>query len=126
MSRVYKYDGSKALIKKTDDGYVAECRCGWISDTKDSREKAIIDFETHVSSDPKHRIIREGYGPNLISLILAAIGIIYVISPFDLVPDILVVVGWLEDIIILIFSIIFIKKGLEGESPGDILSSIFS
>lgn len=126
MSRVYKFNDSKALIKKVNDGFVAECKCGWSSDEKNSREEAIVDFETHVGSDPKHHIAKEESRPNLLSLFLAALGIIYVISPYDIVPDFLVLVGWIEDIIILIFSIIFIKKGWSGESPGNILSSIFS
>ncbi len=126
MSRVYNFNGSKALIKKADDGYIVECKCGWSSDKKNSREEAIVDFETHVSSDPKHHIAKEVSGPNLLSLFLAVLGVIYIISPIDIVPDYLVLVGWIEDIIIAIFSIIFIKRGWDGKSPRDILSSIFS
>ena len=49
------------------------------------------------------------------------VSIIYVISPVDLIPDILVVVGWIDDTFILVSSIAFVhsvaKKIFWGELP---------
>ncbi len=56
MDSSHKYEGSKAKIKKDEENYVAKCECGWSSDVFSSREVAIIEFEKHVKSDPKHKI----------------------------------------------------------------------
>ncbi|KXA97233.1 hypothetical protein AKJ38_01720 [candidate division MSBL1 archaeon SCGC-AAA259I14] len=124
MTRVYRFAGSKALIERNEKGFVANCKCGWDSGVKDSREEAIVAFETHVSSDPRHKVMEETRGLNFFSIFLAVMGILYVISPYDIVPDYMIGVGWFEDIIILLLSIILIKGGIEGKSPGQIISSI--
>lgn len=125
MTRVYKFNGAKALIKKTEKGYIAKCKCGWETDPKESREEAIVDFETHVTSHPKHTVIEKERGTNIFSILLALLGFVYVFSPIDIVPDYMIVIGWIEDIIIGILAIIFVKKGLEGKSPGEIISDLF-
>ena len=124
---MYKYDDSKAKIKERETGYVASCECGWKSEPKISKEEAVIAFEDHVQSDPSHKVMKEegGSGKSWSSIFIAVLGIIYIISPVDLIPDYWVLVGWFEDILIGLLSFLFIKKGLEGESPGEILSGIF-
>ncbi|KXA94055.1 hypothetical protein AKJ65_05565 [candidate division MSBL1 archaeon SCGC-AAA259E19] len=62
---------------------------------------------------------------NFFSIFLGLLGFIYVFSPIDLVPDYLIGVGWLEDILIGVLSILLIKKGIDGRSPKEIFSEIF-
>lgn len=125
MTRVYKFDGSKALVEEEDEAFIARCKCGWSSEKKISREEAVIAFETHVSSDPKHRVLEEESGMNAFSLFLALLGLIYVLSPVDLVPDTVVGVGWIGDAIMLILSIMFFKAGFQGKPPEQVISNIF-
>ncbi len=67
--------------------------------------------------DPKHKIRIEENKTNLSSLFLAAVGICYILVPFDLFPDTLTLIGWVEDILIGIVSLVLIKEGLDGKSP---------
>lgn len=122
---MHRFDDSKAQIKQDQSGFVASCECGWRSEAVETREEAIIAFENHVASDPKHRMVEEKGGKNLFSLFLATLGFIYIISPIDIVPDYLVGVGWIEDILIGILCIVFVKKGLDDKSPAEILGEIF-
>lgn len=122
---MHRFDDSKAQIKQDQSGFVASCECGWISEPVKTREEAIIAFENHVGSDPKHRMVKEKGGKNFFSLFLATLGFLYIISPIDIVPDYLVGVGWIEDILIGIFCLAFVKKGLDGKSPTEILEEIF-
>lgn len=43
----------------------------------------------------------------IVSLILLIAGIIYAISPLDIIPDVLVPIGWVDDIGVLLTSFIF-------------------
>lgn len=122
----YRFDNSEAQIEEKETGYTAECQCGWKSELKGTREEAIISFENHMRSNPRHVVEDEGRRINYFSLVIAAIGIIYIISSFDLVPDTLVLVGWIEDILIGVICLIFIKEGLNNKSPTEILSESFS
>lgn len=125
MTRLYKFQDSRAKIEKSEGGFAANCQCGWRSELNPTKEAAIIAFEGHVRSDPKHRIAMEEEGTSLSSLFLAVVGILYVLSPIDIIPDYFVLVGWIEDILIGVLSVILIKKGLQGKSPRRILSDIF-
>lgn len=40
--------------------------------------------------------------PKIIGIIIAIIVIIYVISPIDVIPDIIPIIGWIDDLIVLI------------------------
>jgi len=121
---LHSFEDSKAKIEKQKRGYTAECECGWSSEPKKTKEEAVIAFENHVASVPNHRIVEEDSKSNFTSLFVAVLGIVYIISPIDLVPDYLVGIGWIEDILIGIFAILFIKGGLEGKSPREIISSV--
>lgn len=123
---LHSFEDSKARIEERGEGYIAECECGWNSEPKPTKEEAVIAFENHVSSYPDHeKIIEESNKSNFLSISLAVMGIIYVLSPLDVVPDYLVGVGWIEDILIGIFAIIFLKGGLENKSPKEIISDTF-
>lgn len=123
---MHKFDGSKARIEDGKKGYIAICECGWSSNELPTKEEAIISFENHVKSDPHHKAWKEEEGANIPSLLLGALGFLYIISPVDLVPDYLVGVGWMEDILIGILCFILIKGGLNSKSPVETLSDIFS
>lgn len=43
----------------------------------------------------------------IISLILLIAGIIYAISPVDIIPDVLVPIGWVDDIGVLLASFLY-------------------
>lgn len=43
----------------------------------------------------------------IVSLILLIAGIIYTISPIDIIPDVLVPIGWVDDIGVLLASFIY-------------------
>jgi uncharacterized membrane protein YkvA (DUF1232 family) len=46
----------------------------------------------------------------IIGIIALIIAVIYLISPIDLIPDIIPIVGWIDDVIMLLTAIgIFIK-----------------
>ncbi len=121
---VHKFENSKAQIENHEKGFTAKCECGWTSGLKPTKEEAIVKFENHVRLNSHHKITLEK-NTNYSSILLATIGILYIISPIDFVPDYLIGVGWIEDILIGLFCIVFIKKGLEGKSPKEILSGIF-
>lgn len=125
MSNVYKFDDSKAEIEEKKAGFSATCQCGWSSGPKDSKEEAIIAFENHVRSNPRHKIEMEENGANMFSLLIAGLAFAYVVSPIDFVPDSLVLVGWIEDILLLVFGAILLKKGLDGKSPYEVFSEVF-
>ena len=126
MSNVYRFDDSKAQIKESKTGFYAKCQCGWKSEPRPSKEEVIIAFENHVRSNPRHKIkIEEKKGADIFTLLIAGIAIAYILSPYDFVPDSLVLVGWIEDILLAVFAAIFIKRGFEGKSPSDIFSEIF-
>ncbi len=121
---VHQFDDSRAKIRRNDEGFIANCECGWSSGEMRTREEAIISFEDHVRSDPRHKIVKEEGGANLSSIFLAGLGILYIISPIDFVPDYFIGVGWIEDILIGILSVLFLKKGSDGKSPSEIISDI--
>lgn len=126
MTCKHRFDDSTAQIEQEKKGYSANCECGWSSPLFSTREEAIISFENHVRSNPQHKLVKDEGGANHSSLFLAILGILYVISPIDLVPDHLVGIGWIGDILIGIISIILLMRGLSGESPSEILSNTFS
>lgn len=125
MTCKHKFDDSTAQIEHEKKGYSASCECGWSSPLFSTREEAIISFENHVRSNPQHKLVREEEGANHSSIFLAVLGILYIVSPIDFVPDHLIGIGWIEDILIGIMSILFLKKGLDGKSPSEILSNTF-
>ncbi len=43
----------------------------------------------------------------IISLVLLVAGIVYAISPIDIIPDVLVPIGWVDDIGVLLASFIY-------------------
>lgn len=43
----------------------------------------------------------------IVSLILLIAGIIYAISPIDLIPDVLVPIGWVDDLGVLLVSFLY-------------------
>ena len=45
--------------------------------------------------------------------------LLYMLSPFDLVPDFLVGLGWVDDLLLIGILIWFLKARRPGESPGD-------
>ncbi|MFQ6079539.1 MAG: DnaJ domain-containing protein [Thermodesulfobacteriota bacterium] len=45
--------------------------------------------------------------------------LLYVLSPFDLVPDFLVGAGWVDDLLLIGALIWFLRARRPGESPGD-------
>lgn len=126
VSFLHSFEDSNARIQEEKGGFIARCECGWSSPPKPTKEDAIISFENHVSTNPSHKFLMEDKSSNFnsASIAIAVLGVIYVLSPIDLVPDYLVGVGWIEDILIGIFSIMLIKGGLEGKSPQDSISSI--
>ncbi|KXA91153.1 hypothetical protein AKJ57_02325 [candidate division MSBL1 archaeon SCGC-AAA259A05] len=119
-----KFDGVECEVKKKK-GFVATCECGWESDEKRTKEEAIISFEDHVRSNPSHHMFENEEQKNFFSIFLGILGFVYVVSPIDLVPDYLIGIGWLEDILIGVLSIFLIKKGVDGRSPTEIFSEIF-
>ncbi len=126
MGSEYRFDDSEAKLEEGRRGFSANCQCGWSSEPKATKEEAIIAFENHVRSDPRHTMdIERDEGTNLLSLLIASMGFIYILSPVDFVPDSLVLVGWIEDILLAVFCSIFAILGFEGKSPGEIVSDIF-
>lgn len=43
--------------------------------------------------------------PSWVWLILGVLGLIYIINPYDIIPDFIPVVGWLDDGLITVFTI---------------------
>lgn len=127
MKQEHHFKETKGWIEKDEGKYTATCRCGWASEKKDTKEEAVINLENHVESTPHHLSAgkEEGKGKNFLSIFLAVIGLLYVIWPFDFIPDELILVGWIGDILAIVFSIIFLKKGLDGKGPIDALNEIF-
>ncbi len=114
------------MVKEEDEGFVANCRCGWSSGVKPTRELAVIEFENHVQSDPKHKIREEERsGVSFSSLLLAALCGLYVVYPFDILPDSIIIIGWIGDFLMLILAITFVVQGLKGKGPVEIISNIF-
>lgn len=139
-STIHQFGDATARIKQGKKGYFAQCDCGWRSREYLDQREAVISFEEHVLLDPQHEVEDLGVPPkpeevsagvrgeaniNYTSLLLAFLGFLYVISPIDVVPDYLVGVGWIEDIIVGIFSVMLVKGGLKGRSPSEIISNIF-
>ena len=49
----------------------------------------------------------------LIKIVFIILAILYIISPIDLIPDIIPIIGWIDDIVVgLIAVTIFLKTGL--------------
>ena len=46
----------------------------------------------------------------LIAIIAVLIAIAYLIWPIDLIPDFIPIIGWIDDLIILIGALIFFKR----------------
>jgi len=46
----------------------------------------------------------------ILGIILLIIAFIYLLSPIDLIPDIIPIIGWIDDAIFLIASIIILVK----------------
>lgn len=133
-SIIHEFGDARANIKEGKKGYFAQCGCGWRSKEYLEQKEAVISFEEHVLSDPKHKADvtppsraeppPEKRDVNYLSLLLALLGFLYVISPIDLVPDYFIGIGWVGDSIIGIFSVVFAKGGLKGKPPTQILSEI--
>jgi uncharacterized membrane protein YkvA (DUF1232 family) len=51
----------------------------------------------------------------IIAIVLAGLALVYDISPVDLIPDILPVVGWVDDIIISALAFTNLIKQLKGK-----------
>lgn len=126
MTREYEFGRSKATINENEEGFTVNCECGWNSDVMSSEEDAVIAFESHVKSNPRHKMAKESEGANFLSIFLAALGFLYIISPIDFVPDYLVGVGWMEDILIGVICFILAKGGVNGQSPIEVISDIFT
>jgi len=47
-------------------------------------------------------------------MIFFFIAVIYVISPIDLMPDFIPVVGWVDDVFAGLFGLVFLIKGFKG------------
>lgn len=60
--------------------------------------------------------VKESFGVMLFLLI----SLIYAISPIDFIPDILLVIGWIDDIIILVISITMARKAVVNIIWGDL------
>ncbi|KXB04272.1 hypothetical protein AKJ49_02280 [candidate division MSBL1 archaeon SCGC-AAA382A03] len=120
MNSFHEFEGNKARIEKEGENFIAECECGWSSGPVSSNEKAIVSFEKHVKSDPKHKIREKEGGTNFTSLFLALLLLGYAVSP-GIIPYSLLIVGWLDNIFALISGILFLKKGWEGKSPTKII-----
>ncbi len=137
-STTHQFGDTTARIKRGKNGYFAQCDCGWKSSEYEEEKEAVISFEEHVLSDPRHEVQDVNVPPkkedvsskakgevNYASLLIALLGFLYVISPIDIVPDYLVGIGWIEDIIIGLFSVMLAKGGMKGKSPTEIVSKIF-
>lgn len=134
---VHELGNATARIQKGKKGYFAQCDCGWRSREYLEQKEAVISFEEHVLADPQHEVkdvnlpprsepkFEKRGGVNYASLLLAFAGFLYVISPIDIVPDYLVGVGWIEDIVVGIFSVMFAKGGWKGRTPMEIISEVF-
>ncbi len=125
MNSIHKYEGSKARIEEGGQYFNARCECGWKSDPLDSREAAIIEFEKHVESDPKHEILKEEGGKSLGGVFLGLLFLGYAASP-GFIPYTLPAIGWLDNILALLFGVLFLKKGWDGKSPTEALTDVFS
>lgn len=125
MTPIHEFEGSKAKIEREEEGFMAECGCGWSSGLVDTKEEAVIEFEEHVQSDPTHRIEESSKRKSYWSLFLGILSLGYVVSPLDFVPDTLVGVGWVDDAFFLIFAVLLLKEGWNGKSPMEIVSDIF-
>lgn len=53
-------------------------------------------------------------------IIFLVVAIVYVVSPIDLIPDILLVIGWIDDAIILLGSIAFANEAARKIFWGDL------
>ncbi|KXA97258.1 hypothetical protein AKJ37_03330 [candidate division MSBL1 archaeon SCGC-AAA259I09] len=124
MNSFHEFEGSKAKIEKEGENYFAKCECGWNSGAVSSSEGAIVKFEKHVKSDPKHKIREEESGKNLGSIFLGLLFLGYAVSP-GIIPYSLVIVGWLDNIFALIFGMLFLGKGWDGRSPREALKDVF-
>lgn len=133
---VHELGNATARIKEGKKGYFAQCDCGWKGREYLDQKEAVISFEEHVLANPRHEVEDVDLPPraepqsekrvvNYASLLLALLGFLYIISPIDIVPDYLVGVGWIEDIILGAFCVLFAKGGWRGKSPTEIISEIF-
>ena len=57
---------------------------------------------------------------SMLVLIALVVSIVYVISPIDLIPDIILVIGWIDDAIILLGSIAFAQSAARKILWGDL------
>jgi uncharacterized membrane protein YkvA (DUF1232 family) len=46
----------------------------------------------------------------LIALIILLLAIAYVIWPIDLIPDFIPIIGWIDDILVIVGAIIYFRK----------------
>lgn len=125
MTPVHEFDGSKAQIYIKNGNFVAQCRCGWVSARADTKEEAVIEFEEHVQSDPAHRIGVEYKERDYWTLLMAIFSLAYVFSPIDLVPNALIGLNWLDDLLFLILAVIFLRGGWKGKSPWESFGDLF-
>lgn len=58
-------------------------------------------------------MLKGKYKPNYSGFILPGIALIYLISPIDIVPDVIPVIGWLDDVGIVAFIIPFLLREVE-------------
>ncbi len=54
----------------------------------------------------------------MIRLLFSILGFSYIICPYDLIPDFLVGLGWLDDIAVALFLIYYLKRFKKGKFPG--------
>lgn len=58
-------------------------------------------------------MFKKEYKPKYSVFILPAIAFIYLISPIDIIPDIIPVIGWMDDVAIVAFVVPFLMKEVE-------------
>ncbi|KXA89348.1 hypothetical protein AKJ57_05425 [candidate division MSBL1 archaeon SCGC-AAA259A05] len=124
MNSFHEFEGSKARIEKDGKNFVAKCECGWSNDPVSSGEGAVVEFEKHVKSDPKHEIREKEGGKSFGSVFLGLLFLGYAVSP-GIIPYSVMIVGWLDNIFALVFGILFLRKGWNGKSPREVLTGIF-
>ncbi|KXB01164.1 hypothetical protein AKJ41_02495 [candidate division MSBL1 archaeon SCGC-AAA259O05] len=124
MNSFHEFEGSKAKIEKEGKNFVAKCGCGWSSDPVGSGEEAVVEFEKHVKSDPKHEIREREGGKSFGSVFLGLLFLGYAVSP-GIIPYSVPIVGWLDNIFALVFDVLFLRRGWNGKSPREALAGFF-
>lgn len=74
--------------------------------------RVIISFRFYNSSMKE---LKQG----IKAMALLVIALIYLISPIDIIPDVLVVIGWLDDILVTVGSIIYAREAASKIFWGD-------